>query len=67
MFVHIEWPEASFTNCISGLVVEYIVAIDVTRVRLPADAIAWPRMGTAQLGRGQGHMAHGREADDMYR
>ena len=42
---------------ISGLVVEYIVAIDVTRVRFPADAIAWPRMGTAQLGRGQGHMA----------
>jgi hypothetical protein len=24
--------------CISGLVVEYIVAIDVTRVRFPADA-----------------------------
>ena len=30
-------------NCIGGLVVEYIVAIDVTRVRFPADAIlyAW--------------------------
>jgi hypothetical protein len=29
-----------FYNCnsISGLVVEYIVAIDVTRVRFPADA-----------------------------
>ena len=26
------------TNLISGLVVEYIVAIDVTRVRFPADA-----------------------------
>ena len=27
---------------ISGLVVEYIVAIDVTRVRFPADAfVAW--------------------------
>ena len=26
--------------CISGLVVEYIVAIDVTRVRLPADALS---------------------------
>ena len=26
-------------NGISGLVVEYIVAIDVTRVRFPADAI----------------------------
>ena len=25
-------------NCISGLVVEYIVAIDVTRARFPADA-----------------------------
>ena len=42
---------------ISGPMVEYIVAIDVTRVRFPADAIAWPRRGTAQLGRGQGHMA----------
>ena len=29
-----------FVNSISGLVVEYIVAIDVTRVRFPADAIA---------------------------
>ena len=27
-------------NSISGLVVEYIVAIDVTRVRFPADALA---------------------------
>ena len=26
-------------NCIGGLVVEYIVAIDVTRVRFPADAL----------------------------
>ena len=26
---------------ISGLVVEYIVAIDVTRVRFPADASMW--------------------------
>ena len=25
-------------SCISGLVVEYVVAIDVTRVRFPADA-----------------------------
>ena len=30
----------SFVNSISGLVVEYIVAIDVTRVRFPADAYA---------------------------
>ena len=37
--VQIMGPEASFTNCISGLVVEYIVAIDVTRVRFPADAL----------------------------
>ena len=27
------------TESISGLVVEYIVAIDVTRVRFPADAV----------------------------
>ena len=27
-----------FVNSISGLVVEYIVAIDVTRARFPADA-----------------------------
>ena len=27
------------SNSISGLVVEYIVAIDVTRVRFPADAV----------------------------
>ena len=30
--------ELSFVAGISGLVVEYIVAIDVTRVRFPADA-----------------------------
>ena len=29
-------------NSISGLVVEYIVAIDVTRVRFPADAFVVP-------------------------
>ena len=29
---------ACLSNSISGLVVEYIVAIDVTRVRFPADA-----------------------------
>lgn len=33
---------------ISGLVVEYIVAIDVTRVRFPADAFSKPI--AAQLG-----------------
>jgi hypothetical protein len=30
--------ERKFHQSISGLVVEYIVAIDVTRVRFPADA-----------------------------
>ena len=30
---------------ISGLVVEYIVAIDVTRVRFPADALFTAPMG----------------------
>ena len=29
-----------FVNSISGLVVEYIVAIDVTRARFPADALS---------------------------
>ena len=33
--------ELRCSNRISGLVVEYIVAIDVTRVRFPADAL-WP-------------------------
>ena len=35
-------PYVNFTSTvhsISGLVVEYIVAIDVTRVRFPADAL----------------------------
>ena len=35
-------PEAQHFNSISGLVVEYIVAIDVTRVRFPADALLMP-------------------------
>ena len=35
------------SNSISGLVAEYIVAIDVTRVRFPADAIM-PRFGRRQ-------------------
>ena len=40
-----EWPDTPLvvplghSNSISGLVVEYIVAIDVTRVRFPADAL----------------------------
>ena len=32
---------------ISGLVVEYIVAIDVTRVRFPADALELPHAAAA--------------------
>ena len=32
-------PIGRSSNRISGLVVEYIVAIDVTRVRFPADAL----------------------------
>ena len=31
----------TFGNSISGLVVEYIVAIDVARVRFPTDAYCW--------------------------
>ena len=30
---------SELSNSISGLVVEYIVAIDVTRIRFPADAL----------------------------
>ena len=36
-------PETSPVSRISGLVVEYIVAIDVARVRFPADAFAGMR------------------------
>ena len=36
-------PETSPVSRISGLVVEYIVAIDVTRARFPADAFAGMR------------------------
>ena len=31
---------------ISGLVAEYIVAIDVTRARIPADAYCWIQWGS---------------------
>jgi hypothetical protein len=34
-----DWPTRILSNSISGLVVEYIAAIDVTRVRFPADAL----------------------------
>ena len=35
-------PGQNFVNSISGLVVEYIVAIDVTRARILADALFVP-------------------------
>ena len=35
------WLGKGIVASISGLVVEYIVAIDVTRVRFPADASMW--------------------------
>jgi hypothetical protein len=35
------WQTFSLVAGISGLVVEYVVAIDVTRVRFPADAFFW--------------------------
>ena len=44
MLLHIRWssfaltPKPRHVSSISGLVVEYIVAIDVTRARFPADA-----------------------------
>ena len=42
--MQVNWPPRYVApgvedNGISGLVVEYIVAIDVTRVRFPADAL----------------------------
>ena len=40
-----------FNGSISGLVVEYIVAIDVTRVRFPADAICAYRSSRPHRGR----------------
>ena len=35
----IESVHMTCTGCISGLVAEYIVAIDVTRAQFPADAV----------------------------
>ena len=40
---------SDFNMSISGLVVEYIVAIDVTRVRFPADAMRCSPMGAATV------------------
>ena len=45
---------ANFNMSISGLVVEYIVAIDVTRVRFPADAmLCFPMSFSTVAARGQ--------------
>ena len=41
------------SSSISGLVVEYIVAIDVTRVRFPADASLWTSMVPENCRRGR--------------
>ena len=55
-----QWPlmgslhEMRFHRSISGLVVEYIVAIDVTQVRFPADAFCADRNATKQ----QQHVWH---------
>ena len=40
---------ATIASSISGLVVEYIVAIDVTRVRFPADAFGFALKCKARL------------------
>ena len=40
-------PCPSSSQGISGLVAEYIVAIDVTRVRFPADALLWQWQASA--------------------
>ena len=37
---HFKKNPLPYSSSISGLVVEYIVAIDVTRVRFPADAFS---------------------------
>ena len=47
---------------ISGLVVEYIVAIDVTRVRFPADAFCFRFGGGKNLDFSQVAIRHGRLA-----
>ena len=45
LFNHL--PVTASVHCISGLVVEYIVAIDVTRARFPADACSQLPAGAA--------------------
>ena len=42
---HREFNERHNNQSISGLVAEYIIAIDVTRVRFPADAKSWWPLG----------------------
>ena len=63
---HVTGRDVSYDCCISGLVVEYIVAIDVTRVRFPADAFSAVDsncrgqhvLGTAVPGPGHAFAAH---------
>ena len=48
------WLCLLLTRSISGLVVEYVVAIDVTRVRFPADVLffrirLWPLFGVVKI------------------
>ena len=46
---------------ISGLVAEYIVAIDVTRARFPADAHCWSQWGSECRPDGEGGKARADE------
>ena len=46
---HSLWKGNHSNRSISGLVVEYIVAIDVTRVRFPADALLSFVQGAADM------------------
>ena len=54
-----------FYQSISGLVVEYIVAIDVTRVRFPADAFTFPRCAVLGAERDAKKMKGWREAVEI--
>ena len=52
-------------TCISGLVVEYIVAIDVTRVRFPADALSHATAKCDQHILRRGKYMHVRQGKDV--
>ena len=54
-----------FYQSISGLVVEYIVAIDVTRVRFLADAFTFPRRATLKAERDAKKMKGWRKAVEI--